>query len=104
MPSVVVIILKIGLKSSIQLTAIFADMKIYILIFHGTPNPFDHDIVHGPAFAVHADADAMIGKQAGKIIADVLGALVRIKDLLGVIFTEGNSRSQKTPGTNELID
>src|SRR5215471_17873037 len=34
-------------------------MEVDLLVFETAPQPLDKDVVHAPAFAVHADRDAM---------------------------------------------
>ena len=56
-------------------------VKIDLLVFEAAPQPFDKDVVHAPAFAIHADHDAMPLQGAGKVVAGELAALIGIEDL-----------------------
>ena len=46
------------LQSGMQAEAGFKCMPINAFIFQRAPQPFNEDIVHPPALAIHADADA----------------------------------------------
>ena len=47
-------------------------MEVDLLIFEAAPQPLDEDVVHAPAFAVHADRDAMPLQGAGEVVAGEL--------------------------------
>jgi hypothetical protein len=51
-------------------------------------SPLDKDVVHAPAFAVHADHDPVPLQGAGEVIAGELAALVGIEDLRPAIARE----------------
>ena len=54
-------------------------VQINIFIFERPPEPFNEDIVHGSASAVHADFYAALYKHAGKVVARKLRPLVRVE-------------------------
>src|SRR5215471_19108174 len=56
-------------------------VKVDLLVFEAAPQSLDKDVVHAPAFAVHADHDAMPLQRAGKLVAGELAALIGIEDL-----------------------
>src|SRR5215472_5497304 len=47
-------------------------VKVDLLVFEAAPQSLDKDVVHAPAFAVHADHDAMPLQRAGKLVAGEL--------------------------------
>jgi len=49
-------------------------VKVDLLVFEAAPQSLDKDVVHAPAFAVHADHDAMPLQRAGKLVAGELAA------------------------------
>ena len=51
-----------------------------VVILHRAPEPLDHDVVQGSAFAIHADADPMAFQYSGEGVAGVLAALVGVED------------------------
>src|SRR5499427_2620387 len=55
--------------------------KVDLLVFEAAPQSLDKDVVHAPAFAVHADHDAMPLQRAGKLVAGELAALIGIEAL-----------------------
>jgi transposase len=63
-------------------------VKVDLLVLEAAPQPLDKDVVHAPAFAVHADHDAMPRQAAGKIVAGELAALIGTKDLRPAIERE----------------
>src|SRR4029077_9370586 len=56
-------------------------VEVDLLVFEASPQPFDKDVVHAPALAVHTDGDPVILQRAGEILAGELTALVGIEDL-----------------------
>ena len=49
MPTFFIVKLKIGLQMLPSIPMINIFVEIYFLVFHGAPEPFDHDIVKAPA-------------------------------------------------------
>jgi hypothetical protein len=49
-------------------------VEVDLLVFEATPQSLDKDVVHAPAFAVHADHDAVSLEGAGEIGAGELAA------------------------------
>jgi len=62
--------------------------EIDLLVLDGPPKSLDEDIVEDPAFAVHADGDAMGLQKVGKLLARELRSLVSVEDLR---YTNGKS-------------
>jgi len=58
----------------------FVDSQIDLLVFDAAPKPFDEHIVPPGPFAIHADGDAVVDKQAGEGRAGELRALVGVED------------------------
>lgn len=54
-------------------------------VFQGTPEPFDHDIVHPAAFAIHGNPDVgvLLKSENGFITGDLVGmnpiVIIRIR-------------------------
>src|SRR5690348_18327136 len=63
-------------------------MKVDLFVFETAPQPLDKDVLHTPAFAVHADRDAMPLLDAGKVVTGELAALVGIEDFRPAIAPE----------------
>ena len=57
--------------------------NIDVLIFDGTPEPFDKDVVQCPAPSIHADFDVFFQEPIGEARGGELAALVRVKDFGG---------------------
>jgi hypothetical protein len=62
---------------------------IHFLVFDGSPQTFDEDVVAPGALAVHADGDIVPDKHAGKRQAGELVALVGVEDLRLAVFGQG---------------
>ncbi len=86
MLSQVVIPLKVGSQAFTAVCDIAIAFHIHFFLFHGAPQPFDKDIVQGPAFPIHADLDLMGLEDAGEGVTRILASLIRIKDLRGSIL------------------
>jgi hypothetical protein len=56
-------------------------VEIDLLVFEAAPQPFDEDVVHVAALAIHADRDPVVLQGAGEVVAGELAALVGIEDL-----------------------
>ena len=56
-------------------------VEVDFLVFEAAPQPFDKDVVHAAALAVHADHDLMGLQNAGEVLAGELAALVGVEDL-----------------------
>ncbi len=63
-----------------KLAAAVKRMQVKIMIFDGPPEPFNKNVVHGTATAVHAEGDAGGFKHIGKAIARKLSPLISVKD------------------------
>ncbi len=60
-------------------------VEIDLLVFHGTPEPFNEDVVEDASSAVHADLNPAVLQAPGKVQAGKLAPLIGIEDLrLGV--------------------
>src|ERR1700693_4936384 len=59
----------------------FVGSQIDLLVFDAAPQPFDEHVVAPGPFAIHADGDAVAGKQAGEGRTGELRALIGVEDL-----------------------
>jgi hypothetical protein len=64
-------------------------LEIDFLILHQTPQALDHDVVHGPSPAIHADSDIVVLEPPGKGFASILRALVGIENLRMRVAPQG---------------
>jgi hypothetical protein len=58
----------------------FIGVKVDLLVFDRSPEPFDEDVVPPSSFAVHRDADFGILQLLDEVEGCELATLVRIKD------------------------
>ena len=63
-------------------------INIDVLIFDGTPKPFDKDVVQCPASSIHADFDVFLQKPICEARTGELAALVTVKNF-GFSNSEG---------------
>src|ERR1022692_1927959 len=56
-------------------------LQIHLLVFDAAPQPLDEHVVPPSAFAVHADGDAVAGKQASERRTGKLRTLVGVEDV-----------------------
>src|SRR5512137_2784988 len=85
-------------------------IQIYVLIFDGSPEPFDKNVIAPAALAIHADLNSISLEKACKFGAGELAALVRVEDIraatkrysfLQCFYTEVRcQRVRKPPGKN----
>ena len=59
----------------------FVTTDIDVVILHCAPQPFNHDVVQSPSFAIHADLDLMRFEHASEVFTRELAALVGVEDL-----------------------
>ena len=52
-----VVIVKPLHQPAAKLTAVIKCMQVKVVVFYAPPEPFDENVVHCPATAVHADGD-----------------------------------------------
>src|SRR6478672_26945 len=71
----------------------FVGSQIDLLVFDAAPQPFDEHIVAPGSFAVHADGDAVVGKQAGE-----LRALVGVEYFRPAVASQGIFQSLDAEG------
>ena len=64
--------------------------EVDVLIFHTAPQPFDEDVVHPAAFAIHADFDPQFLQAIDPLCRGELTTLIRIEDL-GDLASVGQS-------------
>src|ERR1035437_503523 len=64
----------------------FIGLQVDSLVFQGTPESFDKDVVLEPSFAVHADPDFPGLEDGGKCFAGKLASLVGVENLRGSVF------------------
>ena len=63
------------------------------LVFEGSPQPLDEDVVHPAATAVHGDANAGGLERVGKGEAGELAALIRVEDVRSAVFDSRQART-----------
>lgn len=51
---------KILLQAFIEFYTIFRNTQINMFILHGSPQPFNENIINGPSLAIHADLYALV--------------------------------------------
>src|SRR5713101_9283120 len=66
----------------------FVGSQIDLLVFDAAPQPLDEHVVPPGPFAVHADGDAVAGKQTGERRARELRALVGVEDFRPAMTSE----------------
>src|SRR5712671_3213322 len=66
----------------------FVGSQIDLLVFDAAPKPFDEHIVPPGPFAIHADGDAVVGKQAGERRTGELRVLVGVEDFRSAVTSE----------------
>ena len=71
--------IKVVLFFSVSHRAI--SIQIYMLIFDGSPEPFDKNVFAPAALAIHADLNSISFEKARKFGTCKLAALVRIEDI-----------------------
>jgi MFS family permease len=76
----------------------FVGSQIDLLVFDAAPQPFDEHIVAPGSFAVHADGDAVVGKQAGEGRAGELRALVGVEYFRPAVASQGIFQSLDAEG------
>ena len=81
--------LQVSLKWDPGLGDGFIGFKVDLLVFDGSPQPFDEGIVPPASLAVHGDADTVDFHQIGKGERSKLRALVGIEDLWCAIVVDG---------------
>src|ERR1700722_5249136 len=59
--------------------------QIHLLVFDAAPQPLDEHVVPPSAFAVHADRDAVAGKQARERRTGKLRTLVGVEDVRSAV-------------------
>src|ERR1700680_3898183 len=59
----------------------FIGSQIDLLVFDATPQPLNEHVVPPGPFAIHADGDAVAGKQTGERRARELRPLIGIEDV-----------------------
>lgn len=64
-----------------NLAAGLEGVQVDALIFQGTPQPFDHDVVPPAPLAIHRNADLSVLEELGERIAGELAPLVGVEDL-----------------------
>jgi len=69
--------------------ACFKCMEIHAFVLQGPPQPFDHDVVHPAALAVHGDPDVCVFEHLGELEARELTALVRVENSGRAVRSEG---------------
>ena len=55
-------------------------LEIDLLVFHGSPESFDHHIVNRASLAIHADRNVLRLQRAGELMTRELGSLIRVED------------------------
>jgi len=55
--------------------------EIHALVLHGSPQPFNEDVIHPAAWPIHADRHLCCPQHAGKGMAGKLAALIGVEDL-----------------------
>ena len=71
-----------------KLGSVFIGLQVDSLVFQGTPEPFDENIVLEPALAVHADLDVPDLEDGGKFLAGKLAPLVSVENVRGAVFEQ----------------
>src|SRR5258708_20120688 len=69
-----------GTDAGPRLATVGVGFQMYFFIFDRAPQPFDEDVVHETAAAVHRNRDASRFKLAGECGAGELGSLVGVED------------------------
>ena len=80
------IILEVRLQSFMTIGSRRVLLEIDVLIFHGSPQTFDHDVVNRSTFAVHADRDRFLFQSLRENLARQLKPLIRVEDLRSAIL------------------
>ncbi len=75
------IVLEVRLQSFMTIGSRRVFLEVDVLIFHGSPQTFDHDVVNRSSFAVHADGDRFLFQSLGEDLAGELRPLIRVEDL-----------------------
>src|SRR5882757_10304803 len=88
----------------------FVGSQIDLLVFDALPQPLNEYVVSPSSFAIHADGDAVVGENAGKVRTGKLRALVGVEDfrpamtresILQCLDAEGCfHRDRQPPGQN----
>ena len=81
MQSFLIVELKVGVQVSDRDRHGGIIFEIDLLIFDGTPEPFDENIVQRAAFAVVADLNARLEQPISKSHTGELGTLISVKNL-----------------------
>src|ERR1700692_2891200 len=66
----------------------FVGSQIDLLVFDATPQPLNEHVVPPCPFAIHADSDAMAGKQTSERRARELRTLVGVEDFRPAMTSE----------------
>lgn len=70
------------------LAAVGVALEVNILMLEGAPQPFDEQVVHPAAAAIHGDLDPG-RKRAGEGRADELRALIGVENLRSAVSCQG---------------
>src|SRR3989338_2899997 len=81
MSSLHVVIIEVILETFLRFRNVLVAPEINILVFDGPPQTLNKDIIKSPATAVHADLNPAIEKNARKLLACELTALIGIENL-----------------------
>ena len=68
-------------QSGPEVRSRFKGVEIDAFVLHGSPEPFDEDVVHPSAPPIHADLDLGVQQDTGEPGAGKLTALIGVEDL-----------------------
>ncbi len=74
------IVLEVRLQSFMTIGSRRVFLEVDVLIFHGTPQSFNRDVVNRSTFAVHADGNRFLFQSLRKDLARELRSLIRVED------------------------
>lgn len=89
MPPVVVVPVEPPSQVFGKIGAGFVRLEVDPLVFQGTPESFDEDVILEPPLAVHADPDVPGLEDGCKCFTGKLAPLVGVEDVRGAVFEEG---------------
>jgi hypothetical protein len=60
---------EVGLKPLSEISNAVVGVQVDMLVLHRAPEPFNEDVVHPSAFAIHADRNVVCLQDAGELLA-----------------------------------
>lgn len=80
MRTLVIVKLEVVLQTLVGLIEGVISLRIHLLIFDRSPQPFDKDIVMGPSTPIHADPDSRLRQAPREREAGKLRSLIGVED------------------------